>query len=316
MNVRRRCLRRGARLAALAFALARVGGAAIAAAEPGPVRIVVAYPPGGISDRITRRLAERLAQQMGVPVQVEHRAGAGGAVALRALARLPGDGRHLVFCAVTPLALDPSLVRAVAPVAGVMATPFLLVGTPAFAGRDFADVIRLARERPQGLRWATSGIATLGHPVLEEVHHAIGGTITHVPYTGGGQQLNDALGGQFELLSTNVGPLQIGYVRDGRLVPLAVGAPQRLRVLPEVPTLGELGFPQANRGSLFGLFAPGSTPPSRIHRLNAEVNRALGSPQMQAALVDIDSIPGGGSAADFATAIAREAQHVRPWVGR
>jgi tripartite-type tricarboxylate transporter receptor subunit TctC len=320
----RRRLRAGAGLFALLLGL-RSG---VRAGEPGqdpdaeeslgPIRIVVAYPPGGVSDRAARLLAEQLAQQMGVAVQVENRAGAGGAVALRALARLPGDGRHLVFCAITPLALDPQLggsAHAIAPVADVMATPFLLVGTPAFEGQDFADLLRLVHERSDGLRWATSGIATTGHLVLEAVRHGSGGTITHVPYKGGGQQITDALGGQFELLSTNVGPLQMDYVHDGRFVPLAVGAPQRLPALPGVPTLAELGFARANHPSLFGLFAPGSTPPARVRRLNAEVDRALRQPVLRAALLDAYSLPGGGSAADFAAEIVQESRRVQSLLG-
>jgi tripartite-type tricarboxylate transporter receptor subunit TctC len=281
----------------------------------GPITIVVAYPPGGVSDRVARLLAAQLALQMGLAVRVESQAGAGGAIALRRLARLPGDGQHLVFSAIMPLALDPLLAgsaEAIAPIASVMTTPFLLVGTPAFEGRDFADLLRLARTRPAGLRWATSGVATTGHLVLEQIRRESGGSITHVPYKGGGQQLSDALAGQFELLSTNVGPLQLAYIRKGRFVPLAVGAPERLRVLPQVPTLRELGFPQANHASVFGLFASGSTTPERIRRLNAEVNLALRSADIREALREMDSLAGNGSAAEFAQAIASESQRLGP----
>ena len=288
----------------------------------GPLRIVVAYPPGGVSDAVARALAAELALRLGVPVQVENRPGAGGAIALRSLSRAAADGRMLVLSAVTPLALDPQLrarpaaglPSTVAPVAGVMLTPSLLVGTAAFRGRSFADLLAAARERPGDLRWATSGVATTGHLILEQVRAASGIVVTHVPYKGGGQQLSDALAGQFELLSTNVGALQLRYVRNGRFKALAVGAPQRVPQLPDVPTLAELGLPQANLASRFGLFAPGGTPPARLRRLNAAVDAALQQSAIRGALLEAGSLPMGGSAEAFADEISRSnAEIARAW---
>jgi tripartite-type tricarboxylate transporter receptor subunit TctC len=323
----RSTLHRRSVLAALLSVAAGVARAGDDGEPAGPLRIVVAYPPGGVSDAIARALAAELAPRLGVPVQVENRPGAGGAIALRSLARAKADGRLLVFSAVTPLALDPQLrvgpaaegIRggpppAVAPVAGVMLTPSLLVGTPAFRGRSVADLLAIARERPGGLRWATSGIATTGHLVLEQIRVAGGIVVTHIPYKGGGQQLSDALAGQFELLSTNVGALQLHYVHSGRFKALAVGAPQRVPQLPDVPTLAELGFPQANLASRFGLFAPAGTPPARLRRLNGAVDAALQQPAIRGALLEAGSLPMGGSAEAFADEIARSnAEIARAW---
>jgi tripartite-type tricarboxylate transporter receptor subunit TctC len=327
----RRTLHRRSALAAL---LAMASGAARAGDRSetsdhdkaaGPLRIVVAYPPGGVSDAIARALAAELALRLGVPVQVENRPGAGGAIALRSLARAVPDGRQLVLSAITPLALDAQLRAGAAagerggsplvvPVAGVMLTPSLLVGTPAFRGRSFADLLAIARERPGSLRWATSGIATTGHLVLEQVRAVGGIAVTHVPYKGGGQQLSDALAGQFELLSTNVGALQLRYVRSGRFKALAVGAPQRVPPLPDVPTLAELGLPQANLASRFGLFAPGGTPLARLRQLNAAVDTALRQPAIRGALLESGSLPMGGSVEAFADEIARSnAEITRAW---
>ena len=133
-------------------------------------------------------------------------------------------------------------------------------------------------------------------------------------YKGGGQQLTDALAGQFELLSTNVGTLQLRYVRSGRFKALAVGAPRRVPQLPDVPTLAELGFPRANLASRFGLFAPGGTAPERLRRLNAAVDAALQQPAIREALLEAGSLPLGGSAEAFADEIARSnAQIARAW---
>lgn len=296
--------------------------AATAADWPaGPLQLVVAYPPGGVSDAAARALAERLSARLNVPVLVSHRAGAGGALALAALARAAPDGHTLCFSAISPLttpdaqAPGGAALRALlAPVMSVMATPVLVAGTSALPGEGFGALLAAAR-RPQGLRWATSGPQTVGHRVLEAVDAAAGGGITHVPYKGGGQQLTDALGGQFEVLSTNVGPQQLDYLRSGRLKALAVGAPARLPVLPEVPTLAELGVPRANLVSLFGIFAPGRTPPPVLARLNTELNAALQSPDLRAALQAADNLPTGGSAEDFSRRIDEETR-ARQQAGR
>lgn len=276
---------------------------------------MVAYPPGGISDDIARELAERLGQQLGVPVVVENRAGAGGALAMGLLARAVPDGYTLCFSAITPLSLLPHLGRVnyhpvhdIAPVASVMLTPVLVVGTPLLPVNNFADMLTLARARPGSLRWATSGVGTTGHMVLEQVRRVSATELTHIPYKGGAQQLSDALGGQFELLSTNVGAQQLNYIRSGRLKPLAVGAFVRLTELPDVPTLEELGFASANLGSLFGIFAPARTPPEVLHRLNAEINQALLAPRLRERLLAINNLPAGGNAESFAQQIARESE--------
>lgn len=124
------------------------------------------------------------------------------------------------------------------------------VGTPALMGDTWEALVAQARLRPGAVRWASSGIGTTGHLVLEQVRRASGLDIAHIPYKGGGEQIQHALGGQFEVLSTNLAPAQVNLVQAGRLKALALGAPARLQVLPDVRTLAELGFPAANLGSV------------------------------------------------------------------
>jgi tripartite-type tricarboxylate transporter receptor subunit TctC len=267
-----------------------------------PLRLLVAYPPGGVSDGIARALARHVAQASGVAVVVDNRPGSGGVLALTRLMHAAADGHTLCFSAVSPLLAAPVEPARIAPVCGVMYTPVLLVATPALAVRRFADVVAAAREaeaskRP--LRWATSGSDTLGHLVLRAVESAAGIRVVHVPYKGGGQQLTDALGGQFELLSTNVGEFQLEQIRLGRFIPLAVGAPARLPVLPEVPTFDELAVPQANLASLFGIFAPAGTPAPIVARLNALFTEALQQPDIAQRLTAVSNLPAVGSASDF-----------------
>jgi tripartite-type tricarboxylate transporter receptor subunit TctC len=307
------------------LALALTAGATRAEArwpQPKPIRWTVAYPPGGVSDELSRVVADRLGAALGVPVLVEHRAGAGGVLAMEQLARAAPDGHRLCFSAISPLTLAPRLghvgydpQRDIAPVIALMLTPLLVVGTTALAASDFAGLLAQARARPGRLRWATSGLGTTGHVVLEEVRRASGTDIVHVPYKGGGQQLNDALGGQFEVLSSNVGAAQIAHVRAGRLKALAVGAPARLAVLPEVPTLAELGLDRANRSSIFGIFAPGRTPAALVERINESIAQVLAQLPVGERLRAVDNLPLGGSAAEFAQRIAAEARANRALFG-
>lgn len=318
---RRRFVRRMGALLAASCAVPRLLHAATPPWPQRPVRLIVVYPPGGVSDGMARALAEPLAQALGVPVLVENRAGAGGSVGMGVLARAAPDGCTLAFSAISPLTLQPLLARVAydplrgfAPVASVMRTPVLVVGTPVFAGRSFRDLVAMARSRPGALRWASSGVATIGHMVLAQVRMQSRTDITHIPYQGGGPQLNDALSGQFEVLSTNVAAQQLQYIESGRLRALAVGAPARIEALPSVPTLAELGFEKANRDSLFGIFAPARTPTAVVQRLNAEINRLLGAEPLHTRLRDAHNIPAGGPSEDFAREIAIDRRRNRELV--
>jgi len=281
-----------------------------------PIRIVVAYPAGGVSDNVARALADKLAVQLGTPVVIENKAGASGSLGVDAVAKAAPDGYTLGFAAVSPLALNPHLGKSpfdpqkdIAPVVSVMYSPVLLLGTSASKAADFKDLLATAQAKPGAVRWATSGQASLGHIMLEQIAGKSQVQITHVPYKGGGQQMNDALGGQYEVLSTNAGPAVLQHIKAGKLKPLAVGAPARLDSLPQVPTLAELGQPAANLSSLFGIYAPAQTPVVVIDRINAEVNKALAQPDIRSKLEATDNVPTGGTAAEFARQIAQESEN-------
>lgn len=302
------------RRTALVFcAAAMLGVSAGAQTIPKTIRIIVAYPAGGVSDVVARALADKLSQQLGSAVIIDNRAGASGAIGVDAVAKAQPDGATLGFAAISPLVLSPHLGKVpydpfkdIAPVASVMYSPVLLMATSASASKDFAGLLADAKAKPGAIRWATSGQASLGHIMLEQLHTAARIEVTHVPYKGGGQQMNDALSGQFEVLSTNAGATLSQYIQAGKLRPLAVGAPARLDSLPAVPTLAELGYPAANLSSLFGVFAPAGLPQPLAARYNAEINKALATPDMRAKLLATDNVPTGGTAADFAKAIAAE----------
>lgn len=297
----------------LALGLAMSAGASQAQVIPRTIRLVVAYPAGGVSDVVARALADKLSAQLGSTLVVENKAGASGTIGMDAVAKAAPDGATLGFSAVSPLVLNPHLgkspfdpLKDIAPVVSVMYSPVLLLATPATGMRDLKSLLDDARARPGAVRWATSGQASLGHVVLEQLRAAEKVDITHIPYKGGGQQLNDAVGGQFEILSTNAGPAVAAQIKSGRLRPLAVGAPTRLDTLPKVATLAELGYPAANVSSLFGVFAPAGTPSILIEKYNAEINRALASPDLRAKLEQTDNVPTGGRVEEFTNEIADE----------
>ena len=278
-----------------------------------PIKLIVAYPPGGVSDNVARTLADKLSPGLGVPVLIDNKAGASGAIGVDALAKSAPDGYTFGFSAVSPLALSPHLGKVpfdpkkdVAPVVSVMYSPVLLLATPATDAKDFKSLLDAARAKPGAVRWSTSGAASLGHIMLEQIKSAARVDITHVPYRGGGQLITDALGGQFEVLSINSSPAIVQQVKAGKLRALAVGAPARMESLPQVPTLAELGFAAANMTSTFGIFAPAGTPVVIVERFNAEVNKVLAMPDVRAKLVAADNVPTGGTAAAFGKQIAQE----------
>lgn len=281
-----------------------------------PIRIVVAYPAGGVSDNVARALADKLSAQLKTPVVVENRGGAAGNIGMDAVAKAAPDGYTLGFSSVSPLALNPHLSKApfdpvkdIVPVVSVMYSPILVLATSASDSKDLKDLVATARARPGAVRWATSGLASPGHLMLEQLKAGAGVQITHVPYKGGSQQITDALGGQFEVVSSNTGPALMQHIKAGKLRVLAVGAPARLDAFAQTPTLAELGYPAANLVSLFGIFAPAGVPQAVVERMNAEVNKALALPDIRARLTGSDNVPTGGSAAEFARQIAAESQN-------
>ncbi|HUN67257.1 MAG TPA: tripartite tricarboxylate transporter substrate binding protein [Burkholderiales bacterium] len=261
---------------------------------------------------MTRLLAEKLAPALGQQVLVENRGGAGGAIGMDAMAKSVPDGHTLAFSAISPLTLLPHVgkvpydpLKDVAAVASVMYSPVYLLATPAFAGRDFTDLVAQAKAKPGSLRAGTSGIATLGHLMVEQLRLA-GVELTHVPYRGGGQVITDAAGGQFELFTANPSPGVNALIQQGKFRILAVAAPRRLAALPAVPTMAELGYADSSYTSHFGVFAPGRTPQATLARLHAEINAALSSPEVAERLVKLDNVVAPLSAEQFAQVIRSE----------
>jgi tripartite-type tricarboxylate transporter receptor subunit TctC len=288
----------------------------LAAAEPWPSRpihLVVAYPPGGIADAVAKLLVNALMRQLNVPVLIQYRAGAGGQVAMQYTSRASPDGHTLCMTAIAPVTLpvlaeleNGNGARTLLPVIEMMRTPALILGTRRGDQRGLFDTLEDAKKRGRAVTWASSGYGSTGHMILTQIRIATGVDIVHIPYRGGGQQLIDALSGQFDILSSNLAPAQMQFVHQGRLHALAVGWDRRVTVLPEVPTLAEAGFATANLDSSFGVFAPPRTSDLLVQRIGGELRRALQGGEIRQMLQNSGSVVIAGSSDDFATHIAAE----------
>lgn len=297
-------------LAALALAASLPAAAQSAA----PLRILVAYPPGGASDATARLLADRMSSLLARPVIVENRAGADGIIAMDAIAKAPKDGSMIGFAAISPFALTPHIRKLpfeagqVVPLAPVMYSPALLVATPGTSAKSFEELLAQERQRPGSVRWGTSGSISLVTLILEQIRAASGVQFLAVPYKGGTQQIMDALSGQFEVMALNAAPTVMEHVKTGKLRVLAVTGARRIESLPQAPTLAELGFEKANLVSHFGLFLPAGVPATIAEQLNAVVNKVLAEPAVRAKIIDMGNVPTGGTADELAARIESESR--------
>jgi tripartite-type tricarboxylate transporter receptor subunit TctC len=254
---------------------------------PGPVRLVVPFPPGGITDVLARSLAQQMAASLGTPVIVENRPGANGSIGAAQVARAAPDGLTLLFGVTDTHAVNPSAMRNVpydaqrdfAPVSNVTSVPLVLAVGP--TRRDAADLrgfIAAARGRPGALTHASWGVGSTSHIAMLRVAETAGIDLLHVPFTGAAPAAQALAAGQVDSLVLPAGAGE-ALSRDGRLRVLAVLSPQRLPLLPNVPTLAEEGV--ALSVSLFqAIFAPAGTPAPVVALLNGAVQAALQTPAM------------------------------------
>ena len=269
-----------------------------------PVRMVVAFAPGGSTDIAVRSLAERMAPALGQAVVVENRAGAGGNVAAEYVLKQPADG-YTVLATADSLASNPHLYKLsfdprkdFVPVVQLTRQPIVLGAHPSLGVGTLAELIALAKAKP-GLAYATSGSGSIQHMAGEWFAKLAGVQLTHVPYKGGGQAITDLLGGQVPLGSLGNTPL-LPHYRAGKLRILAQTSAQRSPSLPEVPTYAEAGLKDLVLEQWLGLFFIAGTPAEAVARLNAAVIRGLGDGQVRERYAQNGLEPVGGTAEQFA----------------
>jgi len=297
-------------------ALASTDAAAQAAYPARPVRIVVPFPPGGTSDILARTISARLQGPLGQPVVVENRPGAGGNIAGDAVAKAAPDG-YTVLMGTSSLAISKSLYKKLsydlltdfAPITQAVNYTNLLVVHPSTGFSSVAELLAAARAKQGTLVYGTAGNGTPPHMTGELFKAYTGVDITHVPYKGGAPAIADLIAGQIPMMFDNVPPL-LPHVRSGRIKALAVTSLQRIAVLPDVPTLHELGLKDFDAVGWNGLLAPAGTPRPIVNRIHDEVIRVLRIPEVRDGLTSQGADIVGNSPDEFAAWIRTE---VKKW---
>ena len=253
-----------------------------------PIRIVVPYPAGGPIDMTTRPLAQKLNEAMGNPVVVDNRGGANGAIGTDNVAKSPADGYSLVVASGGAFAIGPhvyaklpfDVFKDFTPVSLFVTMPELLVVHPALPVRSVKELVALARARPNQLNFGSSGTGSTPQLAMEMLKGAAKVEMVHVPYKGMGPATMDLIGGQLQLVFADL-PVLIQQVKADKLRALAVGTRARSPSLPNVPTTAESGYPQVEAYNWYALYAPAGTPKAIVARLNSEVAKVMGNPDMK-----------------------------------
>jgi tripartite-type tricarboxylate transporter receptor subunit TctC len=279
--------------AAAAVALALCALAVHAQAWPTkPVHFIVPFPPGGSVDPLARVLGARLQDSLGQQFIVENKPGASGSIGTAFVAKSAPDGYAYVFVfdthAVNP-ALIPGLpydtLKDLAPVMLVGTAPMAIVTSPEKPYKNFGDVVRAAKAKPEGLAIGSVGNGSLGHLAMIVVQQQGGFKVTHVPYKGGGPMMTDVMGKQIDLGIASTAALSAN-VKGGKLRALAVTGEKRSGVMPDVPTLAEQGLPGFSAYAWWGILAPAGTPKPVIDRFHAELAKALAQPDLRKQLTE------------------------------
>jgi tripartite-type tricarboxylate transporter receptor subunit TctC len=278
-----------------------------------PVRIVVAFPPGGGSDLMARAVAPRMSEALGQPIIVENRSGAGGTVGTHSVAQARADGYTLLFANGGEFALKPLLdqrmpydaQRDFTPVVLLGVTPVVLAVHPSTPARSFAEFLALARARPGAVTVANSGSGNVMHLTAAYVAHLAGIELAHVPYRGAAPAVADAVAGTVMAVVSGLPPV-LAQARQDRLRILAVAVPRRTPAIPDVPTLSELGLPGFDMSNTVGLVAPAGTPPSVLAAINRAANSAIADPEVRRIFQANGAEPRGSTAAEYVEFLAGE----------
>jgi tripartite-type tricarboxylate transporter receptor subunit TctC len=283
-----------------------------------PIKIIVPTPAGGPVDVMARLIANSL--NLGQPVFVENRPGAGNTIGSRQAATADPDGYTLMVSAASGLIMSPLIYKTAgydassfAPIALIAETPQLLVVNPQVPFKTVAELIAYAKANPNKLNYSTGGAGTLPHLAAELFKRQTGTEIMHVPYKGGGPALMGVVAGEVQMTLDPVAT-SLQLIKDGRLRALAIAAPKRSPELPDVPTLIEAGYPNLTVGAWTALLAPKETPPDIVAKLNAATNAALRSEAMATALAKLGTEPRGGTPQALAEHMAREEKKWKPVV--
>ena len=299
-------------LAAGAVALPALSHIAWAQAYPTrPVRIVVGFPPGTSSDITARLIAEWLSRRLGQQVLVENRTGAGTNIAAETVVQASPDGYSLLWVTQTNAinatlyeSLNFNFIRDIAPVAGVIRVPTVMMINPSVPAKTVPEFIAYAKANPDKINMSSPGIGSANHVLGELFQMMTGVKLVHIPYKG--SQFPDLLSGQVQI-TFNPLPSSLNFINTGKLRALAVTSATRQAVLPDVPTVGEF-VPGYEGNAWFGIGAPKNTPKEIVDKLNSEINAGLADPKLSARLIDLGGVPLSVTPAEFGKFIADETE--------
>jgi tripartite-type tricarboxylate transporter receptor subunit TctC len=302
-------------LAAAAAALV-LAGAPVAQAQDfptRPIRVVIAFPPGGPTDFVGRLMVDKMSAALGQRVFIENKPGANGTVGADNVAKADPDGYSLFLTTAGAVTVSPHIMpnmpfdaqRDFAPVVQVVTNTTMLVVNPKLGIKTVKELVALAKEKPGAITFASTGVGSTPHLAQEELDAAAGVQFLHVPYRGAAPALTDLLAGQVQVLAADV-PVLIAQIQAGSIVPIGAAANKRNEILPEIPTLAEQGYPNTDASNWYALLAPAKTPPAVIAKLNSAVNAALDDSDIRQKIIKSGATPVGGTPAALGTFMKAE----------
>ncbi|CAB3823150.1 tripartite tricarboxylate transporter substrate binding protein BugE [Achromobacter anxifer] len=302
---------------AVAVAAGTLGASAAVAADKypsKPIRVIVPFAPGGSTDIIARLVTQRMSQELGQPMVVENKGGAGGAIGASEAARADADGYTLSIATVSTMAVNPACrpndlpydpIKDFQPVTNFANTANVVAVNPKFPAKDFKGFLEELKKNPGKYSYGSSGTCGVLHLMGESFKMATGTDIVHVPYKGSGPAVADAVGGQIEILFDNL-PSSMPQIQAGKLRAMAIAWPDRIEAIKDVPTFKDAGFPVLNQPVWYGLLAPKGTSMEVVNKLRDAAVVALKDPKVIKALDDQGSAPSGNTPEEFAKEIKEQ----------